>query len=208
MERIKKDFEEYLQRRIRKLIVQEQEEAPKEANTSAIVSQEPPELVLIRDAPPTLVTDLLICTVVVPFTMQRSSNYLTQIPQGINPLIISREAYPVYKIDIEPLLIKAPQPLPYQHDNQVLWNYGVKVISSWGEVEEALISNLSTGLGGLTKSGRCFLSKEVDRRRKEASWTENGPLKREVTNKEAEEFLRVIHQSDYNVILQLESLLA
>ena len=53
------------------------------------------------------------------------------------------------------------------------------------KVEEVDVSSLTTGLGGITRSGRCYTPEELELRRKEAA-REEAPRKR-VTEEEAEE---------------------
>jgi len=59
------------------------------------------------------------------------------------------------------------------------------------------------GLSRLTKSGRCYTPKELEKRRKEIDKSTAEPVKNRVTTKEAEEFLKIIRNSEYGVIQQL-----
>uniref|UniRef100_A0A2N9FLT5 Uncharacterized protein n=1 Tax=Fagus sylvatica TaxID=28930 RepID=A0A2N9FLT5_FAGSY len=54
---------------------------------------------------------------------------------------------------------------------RIPWNYGMKVIStreSKPKTKEEVVGNLTSGLGGITRSGRCYTPEELEKRRKEA----------------------------------------
>ena len=59
---------------------------------------------------------------------------------------------------------------------------------------------ISSGLFGLTRSGCCYTSKELEKRRKEIGKGTAEPIRNTVTIKEVKEFLKVIKNSKYNVI--------
>uniref|UniRef100_A0A2N9G9M9 Uncharacterized protein n=1 Tax=Fagus sylvatica TaxID=28930 RepID=A0A2N9G9M9_FAGSY len=57
------------------------------------------------------------------------------------------------------VVIQVPQPFPYQDSKKIPWNYGMKVIStreSQPKTKEEVVGNLTSGLGGITRSGRCY----------------------------------------------------
>uniref|UniRef100_A0A2N9IU39 G-patch domain-containing protein n=1 Tax=Fagus sylvatica TaxID=28930 RepID=A0A2N9IU39_FAGSY len=57
------------------------------------------------------------------------------------------------------VVIQVPQPFPYHDNKRVPWNYGMKVISTREgkpKMEEEVVGNLTSGLGGITRSGRCY----------------------------------------------------
>jgi hypothetical protein len=56
-------------------------------------------------------------------------------------------------------------------------------------MDETDVDNLSSGLGGITRSGRCYTSEELKKRRKELSKAVEDPLKKKVTKEEVEDFL-------------------
>uniref|UniRef100_A0A2N9HR26 G-patch domain-containing protein n=1 Tax=Fagus sylvatica TaxID=28930 RepID=A0A2N9HR26_FAGSY len=69
------------------------------------------------------------------------------------------------------VVIQVPQPFPYQDSKKIPWNYGMKVIStreSKPKTKEEVVGNLTSGLGGITRSGRCYTPEELEKRRKEA----------------------------------------
>jgi hypothetical protein len=57
------------------------------------------------------------------------------------------------------------------------------------KMEEEDVDNLSSGLGGITRSGRCYTSEELKKRRKELRKAVEDPLKKKVTKEEVEDFL-------------------
>uniref|UniRef100_A0A2N9G3H6 Uncharacterized protein n=1 Tax=Fagus sylvatica TaxID=28930 RepID=A0A2N9G3H6_FAGSY len=66
---------------------------------------------------------------------------------------------------------------------KIPWNYGMKVIStreSQPKTKEEVVGNLTSGLGGITRSGRCYTPEELEKRRKEAGKAVEDP----VTNNE------------------------
>jgi hypothetical protein len=75
-------------------------------------------------------------------------------------------------------------------------------------VEEAEVENLSLGLRGITRSGRCYTSKELEKRRKELGKALEDPSKKKIIEGEVEDFLRIIKNSEYNVVKQLNKMLA
>ena len=72
--------------------------------------------------------------------------------------------------------------------------------------KEEISSNISLGLSGLTRSGRCYTFEELEKRRKEIGKGTTKLVRSKVTTKEAEEFLKVIRNSKYSVIQQLNKL--
>ena len=95
-----------------------------------------------------------------------------------------------------------PKPFPYEDSHHVPWKYDVSLISTRTRKEE-VCSNISLGLSGLTRSGCYYISEELEKIRKEIGKGTAGPVRSRVTTKEAEEFLKVIRSSKYNVIQQL-----
>ena len=66
----------------------------------------------------------------------------------------------------EGVVICMPKPFPYKDSHRVPWKYDVTLISTRAGKEE-VCSNISSGLSGLTRSGRCYTSEELEERRKE-----------------------------------------
>uniref|UniRef100_A0A2N9HY95 Uncharacterized protein n=1 Tax=Fagus sylvatica TaxID=28930 RepID=A0A2N9HY95_FAGSY len=78
------------------------------------------------------------------------------------------------------VVIQVPQPFPYQDSKKIPWNYGMKVIStreSQPKTKEEVVGNLTSGLGGITRSGRCYTPEELEKRRKEAGKAVEDPVK-------------------------------
>ena len=96
-------------------------------------------------------------------------------------------------------VIQVPQPFPYQYNKRVPWNYGMKVISTWEgkpKTKEEVAGNLASGLGGITRSGRCYTPEELERRRKEIGKAVEEPAKTKAAEDEAADFLRIIKSSE------------
>ena len=66
--------------------------------------------------------------------------------------------------------------------------------------KEEVYSNIFSSLSGLTRSGRCYTPKELEKRRKEIGKGATKPVRNRVTTEEAEEFLKVIKNLEYSVI--------
>ena len=77
----------------------------------------------------------------------------------------------------------------------------MSLISTQTEKDE-ICSNISSGLSGLTRSGRYYTPEELEKRRKEIGKGTAEPVRNRVTTKEAGEFLRVIRNLKYSVIQQ------
>jgi len=97
-----------------------------------------------------------------------------------------------------PIFVKPVQQLPVTDSKVVPWNYNKIVVvyrrkEIVEEVDEA---------GGLTRSGRCYSPEEL----RKGKMTQNiqVPLKKAVTEEEAEEFLKKIKVPDYSVVEQLK----
>ena len=73
-------------------------------------------------------------------------------------------------------------------------------------MEEEVVGNLTSGLGGITRSGRCYTPEELEKRRKEIGKTAEDPVKTKVAEDEAADFLRIIKSSEYSVVKQLSKM--
>uniref|UniRef100_A0A2N9HUF4 G-patch domain-containing protein n=1 Tax=Fagus sylvatica TaxID=28930 RepID=A0A2N9HUF4_FAGSY len=107
------------------------------------------------------------------------------------------------------VVIQVPQPFPYQDDKRVPWNYGMKVISTREgkpKTEEEVVGNLTSGLGGITRNGRCYTPEELKKRRKEMGKAVEDPVKTKAAEDEAADFLRIIKSSEYSVVKQLSKM--
>jgi hypothetical protein len=49
------------------------------------------------------------------------------------------------------------------------------------KVEEGKVDNLSSGLGGITRNGRCYTSKELEKMRNELGKAVEDPSKKKIT---------------------------
>ena len=99
----------------------------------------------------------------------------------------------------EGVIICMLKPFPYEDSHHVPWKYDVSFIYTRTGKEE-VCSNISSGLSRLTRSGCCYTPEELEKRRKEVSKGTAEPIRNRVTTKEAEEFLKVIRNSEYSVI--------
>ena len=99
----------------------------------------------------------------------------------------------------EGIIIRLPKLFPYKDSHHVPWKYDVFLISTRIGKEE-VCSNISSGLFGLTRSGRCHTLEELEKRRKEIGKNTATPVRNRVTTEEAREFLKIIRNSEYNVI--------
>ncbi|KAK9996763.1 hypothetical protein SO802_021449 [Lithocarpus litseifolius] len=70
--------------------------------------------------------------------------------------------------------------------------------------KEEVCSNFSSGLSGLTRSGRCYTPGELEKRRKEIGKGTAELVRNKVTTKEAEELLQTIQKVNHSVIQPLE----
>ena len=57
------------------------------------------------------------------------------------------------------------KPFPYQDSHYVTWKYDVTSISTWTG-KEKVYSNIFSGLFGLTRNGRCYTPKELEKKEK------------------------------------------
>jgi hypothetical protein len=107
------------------------------------------------------------------------------------------------------VVIQVPQPFPYQDSKRIPWNYGMKVISTREgkpKTEEKVVGNLTSGLGGITRSGRCYTPEELEKRRKEAGKAVEDPAKTKAAEEKAADFLRIIKSSEYSIVKQLSKM--
>ncbi|KAK9988704.1 hypothetical protein SO802_028943 [Lithocarpus litseifolius] len=102
----------------------------------------------------------------------------------------------------EGVIIRMLKPFPCKDSDHVPWKYDVSLISTQTGKEE-VCSNISSGLSRLTRNGRCYTLEELEKRRKKIGKRTVGPIRNRVTTKEVEEFLKIIKNSEYSVIQQL-----
>ncbi|XP_019252856.1 PREDICTED: uncharacterized protein LOC109231668 [Nicotiana attenuata] len=95
-----------------------------------------------------------------------------------------------------------PKVLPVVDNKTVPWNYKQVIVTYKGkEVEEEVNET-----GGLTHSVRCFAPEEL--RKAKAFKDSQIPLKKPVTEEEAEEFLKMMKVQDYFIVEHLRKTLA
>ena len=99
----------------------------------------------------------------------------------------------------EGVIIRMLKSFPYEDSHCVPWKYDVSLISTQTGKEE-VCSNISSSLSGLTRSGRCYTLDELEKRRKEIGKGTTEPIRNKVITEEAEEFLKIIKNSEYSVI--------
>ncbi|XP_070037187.1 uncharacterized protein [Nicotiana tomentosiformis] len=98
---------------------------------------------------------------------------------------------------VTPVIIKPVIQLPMVDTKAVPWNYKQVVITYKGkEVEEEINET-----GGLTRFGRCFAPEEL--RKTKPSKDGHIPVKKPITEEEAEEFLKKMKMQDYSIVEQL-----
>ena len=66
--------------------------------------------------------------------------------------------------------------------------------------KEEVYSNISSGLVGLTRSGRYYTPNELEKRRKEIGKGTVELVRNKVTTEETDEFFRTIRKADYSMI--------
>uniref|UniRef100_A0A2N9FL38 Uncharacterized protein n=1 Tax=Fagus sylvatica TaxID=28930 RepID=A0A2N9FL38_FAGSY len=104
-------------------------------------------------------------------------------------------------------------PLCYQRKGRASDSFGIRG-SIFGEsskrakpkTKEEVVGNLTSGLGGITRSGRCYTPEELEKRRKEAGKAVEDPTKTKATEEEAADFLRIIKSSEYSIVKQLSKM--
>ena len=97
------------------------------------------------------------------------------------------------------MIICMSNPFPYKDSHRVPWKYNV-TLNSTRTGKEEVCSNISSGLAGLTRSGRYYTSNELEKRRKEIGKGTVELVRNRVTTEETEEFLKTIRKADYSMI--------
>ncbi|XP_070040077.1 uncharacterized protein [Nicotiana tomentosiformis] len=98
---------------------------------------------------------------------------------------------------ITPVIIKLVTQLPMVDTKAIPWNYKQVIVTYKGKKVEEEVNET----GGLTRSGRCFTPEEL----RKAKPLKDGhiPVKKTVTEEEAEEFLKKMKMQDYSIVEQL-----
>ncbi|XP_057976001.1 uncharacterized protein LOC131163431 [Malania oleifera] len=95
------------------------------------------------------------------------------------------------------VMISAPRPFTYRSDRAVPWRYNCEVHTE-GETSSAAEAR------GITRSGRVYMPEVLEK--VQPSHEQNRNLKKPVQSQEAEEFLKIIKHSEYNIIDQLKKM--
>ncbi|XP_073222404.1 uncharacterized protein [Cicer arietinum] len=120
--------------------------------------------------------------------------------------------------DLRTLIVQIPSPFSYKDNKAVPWNYNVEVHLAKQKDKDVssskttAVTNVS-GIGGMTRNDRiCSPGKSQREMRvvfekaytdKEEKKVENEKVENEVSNEEAQEFLKIIKQSEYKIVDQL-----
>ncbi|XP_070006469.1 uncharacterized protein [Nicotiana sylvestris] len=112
----------------------------------------------------------------------------------------SKTVIVVKRPPISPIIIKPVTQHPVVDVKAVPWNYKQVILTYKGkEIEEEVNET-----GGLTRSGRCFTPEEL---RKAKPFKDSPmPVKKSVTEEEAEEFLKKMKVQDYSIVEQLRKI--
>ncbi|KAK5792531.1 hypothetical protein PVK06_033646 [Gossypium arboreum] len=113
------------------------------------------------------------------------------------------------------MIIEVPSPFPYKDNKAVPWKYDVNIVTPEDEKPKAMTGNVGE-VGHFTRSGRCYskeIKKNSDLKQKgkapmhvtddEHETTPEQEAKNPVDEEEAQEFLKFIKHSEYNVVEQL-----
>ncbi|XP_070053934.1 uncharacterized protein [Nicotiana tomentosiformis] len=118
-------------------------------------------------------------------------------PKVVAPGIPSKPVIVVEGARITRVIIKSVTQLPMVDTKAVPWNYKQVIVTYKGkEVKEEVNKT-----GGLTRSWRCFTPEEL--RKANPLKDSQIPVKKPVTEEEAEEFLKEMKVQDYSIMEQL-----
>ncbi|KAK5770254.1 hypothetical protein PVK06_046404 [Gossypium arboreum] len=113
------------------------------------------------------------------------------------------------------MIIDVPSPFPYKDNKAVPWKYDVNIVTPEKEKPKGMTGSVGE-VGHFTRSGRCY-SKEV-KKNSDLKQKRKAPMhvtedehetvpeqeaKKPVDKEEAQEFLKFIKHSEYNVVEQL-----
>ncbi|XP_073225755.1 uncharacterized protein [Cicer arietinum] len=120
--------------------------------------------------------------------------------------------------DLRTLIVQIPSPFSYKDNKAVPWNYNVEVHLAKQKDKDVssskttAVTNVS-GIGGMTRNDRIYSpGKSQSEMRvvfekaytdKEEKKVENEKVKNEVSNEEAQAFLKIIKHSEYKIVDQL-----
>ncbi|XP_073221497.1 uncharacterized protein [Cicer arietinum] len=120
--------------------------------------------------------------------------------------------------DLRTLIVQIPSPFSYKDNKAIRWNYNVEVHLAKHKNKDVssskatIVTNVS-GIGGVTRNGRIYSPGKSQREMrvvfekaytdKEEKKVEKEKVENEVSNEEAQEFLKIIKQSEYKIVDQL-----
>ncbi|XP_070029866.1 uncharacterized protein [Nicotiana sylvestris] len=113
------------------------------------------------------------------------------------PGILSKPVIVVKGAHITPVIIKLVTQMPVVDAKAIPWNYKQVIVTYKGKEIKEEVSET----GGLTRSGRCFTPEEL--RKTKPFKDSQMPVKKSVTEEEAEEFLKKMKVQDYSIVEQL-----
>lgn len=111
----------------------------------------------------------------------------------------------------QPIVIEIPAPFPYEKDSAVPWKYST-LPSGESSPNSSAVTNIS-GVSGITRSGRMYAPETLraetskaaeDRGRKGKEKESEMAQGKKTTEQEADEFLMIVRQSDYQIVDQLK----
>ncbi|XP_057969566.1 uncharacterized protein LOC131158698 [Malania oleifera] len=133
----------------------------------------------------------------------QKTNEVSVIGESDHPQFTNRPFIPIMgktpRVPEAPVrvVISAPRPFAYHSDQAVPWRYNCEVRTE-GETSSAAEAR------GITRSGRVYTPKVLEK--VQPSQEQNRNLKKPVQSQEAEEFLKIIKHSEYNIIDQLKKM--
>ena len=130
-----------------------------------------------------------------------------EVPKNIKEQNINMvySAPPVFKVSPQrpTLVFKVPKPFNYQSDHAVPWRYETIVESNIGIDHDPLLSETKTNVvGEVTRSGRCYIPEKLQKAAKTMKPLEDPKEKSQEDDEE--EFLKIMKQSEYDVVEQLK----
>ncbi|OMO52093.1 Retrotransposon gag protein [Corchorus olitorius] len=158
---------------------------------------------------------------------------VTPSPSLVIPVVAKpRVVIPIPEKPKPILIINTPKPFPLKDTRSVPWVYGCSVFNQGEGTSSSQTNNVEDnasniiGVGGMTISGRCYSpdmtseaqkskAKRVEEESMQEANREHGARQlankeketvKPVVEKEADEFLRFIKQSEYSVVEQLNQL--
>ncbi|XP_057965264.1 uncharacterized protein LOC131155835 [Malania oleifera] len=133
----------------------------------------------------------------------QKTNEVSVIGESDHPQFTNRPFIPIMgktpRVPEAPVrvVISAPRPFAYHSDQAVPWRYNCEVRTE-GETSSAAEAR------GITRSGRVYTPKVLEK--VQPSQEQDRNLKKPVQSQEAEEFLKIIKHSEYNIIDQLKKM--